>query len=211
MNDGLPCEEQDREQSGERSSLSILSTSIADSKAGSDPHPVYMNPILIDHLLSKVSLCVERMNFQYHIPPLRVAIPASRQQPVHKFTSQQSRVAMIAGIIPQAKTKEFRGKIKRRKQATKGNCTVMTTRRALRYLSRRKGVDLPLGRSFLWRKLKRGLSQTVRHKQRRACRFMPHLKSFIRLLSSFDSPWEKAKFRWCVEGRQREAEVALTC
>ena len=124
-------------------------TSMAGSEAGLDPHPVSMNPILIDYLLPEVSLYVERMNSQSHIPPLSVAIPASRRQPVHESTSQPSRVAMIVGINPQAKNKESHGMIKRRKQATKENCRVMTTRRALRYLSRRKGVDLPLERSFL--------------------------------------------------------------
>lgn len=119
--DGLPCEEQDREQSGERSSLSISPISMVGSEAGLDPHPGSMNPILIDHLLPEVSLSIERMNSRCHIPPLRVAIPASRQQPVHKSTSQPSRVAMIAGMIPQAETTEFHGMTKRRKQVTKGN------------------------------------------------------------------------------------------
>ena len=35
---------------------------------------------------------------------------------------------MIAGMIPQAKTKKFHGMIKRRKQATKGNCKMAKIR-----------------------------------------------------------------------------------
>lgn len=81
-------------------------------------------------------------------------------------------------MIPQpAETKEISGMTKRRKQTTRdGDFRRVTMRRALCYVPRRKGVDLPPGRSFLWsvmsnviairhhylamKKPKRSLSQT---------------------------------------------------
>ncbi len=137
-----------------------------------------MNPILIGHLLPEVPPCIERTNSRHRMPSLHVAISVSCQQPVHKSMSQLTKVAMTSRMIPQpAKTKGISGTTKRQKQTTReGDLRGVTMRRALCYVSQRKGVDLPLRRSFLWsvvlnvvafrhhslpmKKPKRSLSQT---------------------------------------------------
>lgn len=98
-----------------------------------------MNPILIGHLLPEVPPCIERTNSRHRMPPL------------HKSTSQSTKAAMASRMIPQpAETKGLSVMTSGgSRQWREGDSRGITMRRALCCVPRRKGGDLPLGRSFL--------------------------------------------------------------
>lgn len=110
-----------------------------------------INSILIGHLLSEVPPYIKRMNSQQHMPPLYITRSASCQEPVHKSMSQLTKVILTSRrITSPVKTKELSGMTKRHKQTTtERDSRGITMRRVLCCILSRKGVNLPLRRSFL--------------------------------------------------------------
>ncbi len=111
-----------------------------------------INSILIGHLLSEVPPYIKRMNSQQHMPSLYITRSVSCQEPVHKFMSQLTKVILTSRrITSPVKTKKLSGMTKQHKQTTtKRNSRGIMMRRVLCCILSRKGVDLPLRRSFLW-------------------------------------------------------------
>ncbi len=92
------------------------------------------------------------MNSQQHISSLYITRSVFCQEPVHKFMSQLTKIILTSRrITSSVKTKKLSEMTKQHKQTTtERNSKGITMRRVLCCILSRKGVDLPLRRSFLW-------------------------------------------------------------